>query len=60
MLVWEGEGEKEKNWSIGNNYVYKHTYLPWWDVNIPLIIKVLLKRLKVEIEASVAMVFEFL
>ena len=40
--------------------IHKYTYLLLWDVNIPLIIKVLLKRLKVEMEASVAMVFEFL
>lgn len=59
-LVCEVGMEERENWSIGSHCVYKHAYLSLWNVNIPLILKVLFKRFKVEIEASVAMVFEVL
>ena len=55
-----GGGSKGENWSVGNNCVCKYAYLSLWNVNIPLFIKVLFKRFKVEIEASVAMMFELL
>lgn len=56
-LAW---GVGRENWSVGSHGVCKYVYVLLWNVNIPLIPKVLFKRLQVEIEASVAMMFEFL